>query len=94
MRWLKMLLVLIICIFVLLVGVLFTIHNTDKVAIDLIFVQLPQASLSLWLIAFFVTGGILGTFLSTFAILGLKTKLNISKRKEQAVSKELAAYRA
>ncbi|MEH6444601.1 MAG: LapA family protein [Oceanospirillaceae bacterium] len=94
MRWLKMLLVLIICILVLLVGVLFTIHNTDKVAIDLIFVQLPQASLSLWLIAFFVAGGILGTILSTFAILGLKTKLNISRRKEQAVSKELAACRA
>lgn len=94
MRWLKMFIVLLISIVVLFVGIMFTIHNTDKVAIDLIFIQLPEASLSLWLIAFFVSGGVLGTILSTFAVIGLKTKLNLSNRRAETANKELAAYRA
>ncbi len=94
MRWLKMFIVLLVSIVVLFVGIMFTIHNTDKVAIDLIFIQLPEASLSLWLIAFFVAGGVLGTILSTFAVIGLKTKLNLSNRRAEAANKELAAYRA
>ncbi|NQZ33331.1 MAG: DUF1049 domain-containing protein [Oceanospirillaceae bacterium] len=94
MRWLKMLLVLTVCILVGLAGIMFTIHNTTKISIDLIFLQLPEASLSLWLIAFFVLGGLLGSLLSSLAVLGLKTKLNLSRRKVQAVSKELDSYRA
>lgn len=94
MRWLKMFLVLLVSILVLFVGIMFTIHNTEKVAIDLIFLQLPEASLSLWLIAFFVVGGVLGTILSTFAVLGLKTKLSLSNRRVEAANKELAAYKA
>ncbi len=94
MRWLKMLIVLILCLIILFVGIMFTLHNTDKVAIDLIVLQLPEASLSLWLIAFFVVGGILGTLLSTLAIVGLKTKLNLTRRKIVAANKELESYRA
>lgn len=94
MRWLKMLLLLVLCIVIAFVGIMFTIHNTEKVSIDLIFLQLPEASLSLWLIAFFVVGGISGTVLSTFAIISLRAKLNLSRRKVQSVSKELAGYRA
>jgi uncharacterized integral membrane protein len=89
-----MLLLLVLCIVIAFAGIMFTIHNTEKVSIDLIFLQLPEASLSLWLIAFFVIGGISGTILSTFAILGLKTKLNLSRRKVESVNKELEAYRA
>lgn len=94
MRWLKMLVVLVVCILVGFVGIMFTIHNTTKISIDLIFLQLPEASLSLWLIAFFVLGGLLGSLLSSLAVLGLKTKLNLTRRKVQAVSKELDNYRA
>lgn len=94
MRWLKMLCILVVCIIIGFVGVMFTIHNTDKVSIDLIFMQLPKASLSLWLIAFFVLGGILGSILSSFAILGLKTKLGLARRKVEAANKELSSYRS
>nr|WP_067298805.1 LapA family protein [Marinobacterium profundum] len=85
MRWLKTLLLVVLCLVILFVGILFTIHNTDKVSIDLILVQLPQASLSLWLIAAFVCGGILGVLLSSVAVLGLKTRLR-SARKRLAVA--------
>jgi putative membrane protein len=73
---------------------MFTVYNTEKVSIDLVLVQLPQASLSLWLIAFFVVGGVLGTILSTIVIVSLKAKLSLSRRKIDAVNKELEAYRA
>jgi len=72
---------------------MFTVYNTQKVSIDLVLFQLPQASLSLWLIAFFVVGGVLGTILSTIVIVSLKTKLSLARRKIDAANKELDAYR-
>lgn len=93
MRWLKMFIVLLLCVAIGFVGVMFTIHNTEKVSIDLIFVTLPQASLSLWLIASFVLGGFLGFILSGMAIVALKTRLMTSRRKVASVTKELEQFR-
>ncbi|QEQ95971.1 lipopolysaccharide assembly protein LapA domain-containing protein [Neptunomonas concharum] len=93
MRWLKMFILLLLSVVILMVGIMFAIHNTDKVAIDLVFVQLPQASLSLWLIAAFVIGGICGFLLSTIAVVALKTQLMSSRRKIQTTSKELDQLR-
>ncbi len=93
MRWLKMFLVLILSAVILVVGIMFTIHNTEKVAIDFVFFTLPQASLSLWLIAAFVTGGLAGFGLSSLAVLSLKTRLMSSRRKMTAVTKELDTIR-
>jgi len=92
-RWLKMFILLLLSVVILMVGIMFAIHNTDKVAIDLVFVQLPQASLSLWLIAAFVIGGICGFLLSTIAVVALKTQLMSSRRKIQTTSKELDQLR-
>jgi len=92
-RWLRSLLTGLLCLLILLVGILFTIHNTDKVAIDLIFVQLPQASLSLWLIAAFVLGGVVGVLLSSFAVLGLKTRLRSARRHANQAYRELDKLR-
>ncbi len=71
MRFLKTLVVGLLCLAVLLLGILFTIHNTEKVSIDLVFFQLPEASVSVWLIATFVLGGFLGVLLSVMTVLML-----------------------
>jgi putative membrane protein len=92
-RWLRSLVIIVLCLIILLVGILFTIHNTDKVAIDLIVVQLPQASLSLWLIAAFVCGGLLGLLLSSLAILGLKTRLRSARKRLVAAHRDLERQR-
>lgn len=94
MRWLKMFILLLVCVLVALVGVMFTIHNTEKIAIDLVFLKLPEASLSLWLIAFFVLGGVSGFLLSGFAIVALKTRLMSSRRKVASTTKELEQIKA
>ncbi|WP_040879772.1 lipopolysaccharide assembly protein LapA domain-containing protein [Marinobacterium rhizophilum] len=94
MRWLRTLLLIILCLVFLFVGILFTIHNTDKVSIDLILVTLPQASLSLWLIAAFVCGGVLGLLLSSVAILGLKTRLRSARKRLSIAQHDLEQQRA
>ena len=94
MRWLKMLLVLLLCLVILFIGITFATVNEAKVSIDLIFMQLPERSISLWLIAFFVAGGICGTFLTTLAVLSLKAKLSLANRKVAAITRQLEAFRA
>ena len=93
MRWLKMLVVLLLVIAIGFVGIMFTIHNTQKVTIDLVVLTLPEASLSLWLIAAFVVGGLAGFVLSGVAIVSLKTRLMSARRKMAANTKELDKLR-
>lgn len=93
MRFLKMIIVFLLSVVILMVGIMFTIHNTEKVSIDLVFLTLPEASLSLWLIAAFVLGGVLGFLLSSVAVVSLKARLMGSRRKINATSKELDQLR-
>lgn len=93
MNWLKNLITILLALVIIGVGILFTIHNTDQVAIDLVFFQLPEASLSLWLIAAFVVGAVCGIALSVVSILSLKTRLRSSQRKVVAFRKELDQLR-
>ncbi len=93
MRFLKVIILFILSVVILVVGIMFTIHNTEKVSIDLVFLTLPEASLSLWLIAAFVLGGLLGFMLSSIAVLSLKARLMGSRRKINATSKELDQLR-
>jgi len=92
-NWLKNLITIVLGLIVIGVGILFTIHNTDRVSIDLVFFQLPEASLSLWLIATFVLGALCGILLSIVVILSLKTRLRSSQRKVMAFRKELDQLR-
>ena len=93
MRWLKILIVFLLSAIILMVGIMFTIHNTEKVSIDLVFLTSPEASLSLWLIAAFVLGGLSGFLLSTVAVVSLKARLMGSRRKINATNRELNQLR-
>jgi len=92
-RWLKSLLVGLLGIVVVLVGILFTVNNTQPVAVDLLFFQLPEASLSLWLIAAFVVGGFLGAILSGLTVIALRTRLGSVRRRLTHTQKELDQLR-
>ncbi|MGH1461453.1 MAG: LapA family protein [Neptuniibacter sp.] len=93
MRFIKTLIIALLLLVVLIVGITFSIHNTEKVVIDLVFIQLPEASLSLWLIAAFVVGGFLGVILSIFTVFTLRTRLGSAKRKVNSAQKELDQLR-
>lgn len=93
MNWLKKLILTLLALIVIGIGILFTIHNTQPISIDLVFFTLPEASLSLWLIAVFVLGGACGLLLSGFTLLALKTRLRAARRKEHVFRKELDQLR-
>ncbi|WP_290700537.1 lipopolysaccharide assembly LapA domain-containing protein [Amphritea sp.] len=93
MRWLKTLLVLILCIAFLFCGWTFATLNTELVSINLFFVTLPEASLSLWLMASFVIGGVAGVLVSGLFVMLLKLKLKSARRKINAADKELDKLR-
>ncbi|GGK74260.1 lipopolysaccharide assembly protein LapA domain-containing protein [Amphritea balenae] len=93
MRWLKTLLVLILAIVFLFCGWTFATLNTEQVSIDLFFITLPQASLSLWLMASFVMGGIVGVVVSSLVVMLLKVRLQAARRKIAAANKELDQLR-
>lgn len=89
MRTVKLILTLAVGLLVLLLGVLFAIHNTAKVSIDLIWIELPEASLSLWLISFFVVGTLLGAVLTSARSLMLSARLSSTSRKQRKAEDQL-----
>jgi putative membrane protein len=93
MRPVKRLLVLIFLVCVLFFGVLFSIQNTDQIALDLLLVQLPEQRLSLWVLLSFALGGVVGMLISAAAILTLKSQNLVLQRKLQKLQKELGSLR-
>lgn len=93
MRWLKTLLVVLLCVACLLIGVGFALLNTEQVAIDLFFFTLPQASLSLWLMASFAVGGACGVLASGMVLVMFKARLKAAQRKIAAANRELDQLR-
>lgn len=89
MRTVKLILTLAVGLLVLLLGVLFAIRNTAKVSIDLIWVELPEASLSLWLIGFFVIGIALGVVLTSARSMLLAARLSRTSRKQRKAEEQL-----
>jgi len=93
MRLLKALVLFVACVFVLFIGWTFATLNTDLVKIDLLFVTLPEASLSVWLMASFVLGGIAGVVISSVLVMTLKVRLGAARRKIDVANKELDQLR-
>ncbi|KAA0020924.1 LapA family protein [Salinicola corii] len=93
MRWLKGVILAIILIVVLLLGILFAVNNQQPLPLDLIWVQLPSASLSLWLLVALACGVILGMLAMTGMYLRLRTLLTRAQRHNQQQRKELDRLR-
>ncbi|KXS37301.1 MULTISPECIES: lipopolysaccharide assembly protein LapA domain-containing protein [Modicisalibacter] len=93
MRWLKGLLLAIILLVVLLLGILFAVNNQQAVPLNLIWVELPAASLSLWLLVALACGVILGMLAMTGVYLRLRTLLTRAQRHNQQQRKELDRLR-
>lgn len=89
MRAIKLIISILVALLVILLGVLFTIHNTTPVNIDLIWFQLPEASLSLWLVSAFVVGVVVGVIVSGYRNLTLRMRLNSAGRKQRKAETQL-----
>jgi putative membrane protein len=74
-------------------GALFALQNTAAVPLDLLFIQLPERSVAVWLLAFFMAGAFLGLLTSSYLIVRAKTRLASTKRQIKRLSLELDRLR-
>lgn len=93
MRWIKGLILAIILLVVLLVGILFAVNNQQAIALNLIWAELPAASLSVWLLATLTVGVIVGMLAMLGVYVRLKARLARSERHNKQQSKELDQLR-
>ncbi|MGC3872841.1 LapA family protein [Halomonas sp. GXIMD04776] len=93
MRWLKGLLLAIILLVVLLLGILFAVNNQQALPLNLIWMELPPASLSLWLLVALAIGVLLGMLAMSGVYLRLRTLLTRAQRHNQQQRKELDRLR-
>ena len=93
MRWLKGLILAIILLAVLLVGILFAVNNREALPLNLIWIELPPASLSVWLLASLTAGVLLGMRAMSGVYLRLRALLTRAQRHNQQQRKELDKLR-
>lgn len=93
MRWLKGLILALILLIVLLVGILFAVNNQQTLPLNLIWLELPPASLSFWLLASLAVGVVLGMLAMSGVYLRLRTLLTRAQRHNQQQRKELDKLR-
>lgn len=93
MRWLKGLILAIILLAVLLIGILFAVNNQQALPLNLIWLELPEASLSVWLLASLTVGVLLGMVAMSGVYLRLRTLLTRAQRHNQQQRKELDRLR-
>ncbi len=72
MAWIRSLLGLVIVLAIVAFGVLFSLANDEPIGVDLLFAQLPEQGLALWLVLTFFVGGLAGMGSATLALLKLR----------------------
>ncbi|MFC0269718.1 lipopolysaccharide assembly protein LapA domain-containing protein [Kushneria aurantia] len=93
MRWLKGVVVAVLTLIMLILGMLFAVRNQQTVPLDIIWAQLPPASLSLWLLTTLVVGVLLGMIAMSGLYLRLRTALMRTRHDNQQQRKELDRLR-
>lgn len=93
MRWIKGLILAVILLIVVLVGILFAVNNQQTIALNLIWLELPAVSLSVWLLATLVCGVVLGMLAMLGVYVRLKANLARSERQNKQQRKELDSLR-
>lgn len=97
MQLLTRLLFLLLLVVVFLAGMMFTFQNTEEIALDLFFVQLPPAALSVWVLTAFAIGGVLGVVFTLGVAVKVKSgkvavqrKLNKAEKTVQQLEDQVA----
>ena len=86
MKLLKRVLLLALVLGAGLWAFLFSLANSEPVALDLVFARLEPAALSVWLVAAFVAGGLCGLFAGSVAIWRAQRALSRSRRAPAAAA--------
>lgn len=87
MRWLKGLFLLLLLVVLIVAGLAFNTHNQNEVPLDLLFLQLPDMPVSVWVTSSFILGGLFGMLFSSFAIWREKSARRHVEKRLQTTSK-------
>ena len=90
MKFIRNLITFILLCGVLLVGMSFAVQNTTPVPLDLLFIQLSERSLALWILMAFAVGGVVGMLTNIGLVLRLRTSLMAANRKLRTADKTAA----
>jgi len=66
---LRKILIAVVVIFVILVGLVFSLNNQVQVSLNFIFFHTPALGVAFWLIIAFVIGGLLGVLLTSALVM-------------------------
>ena len=69
MGWLRKTLIALLVIFVLLVGLIFSLNNQIQVSLNFLFFRTPALGVAFWIIIAFVIGGLLGILLTSAIVM-------------------------
>lgn len=90
MRWLKSLVLFLILVASVFVGITLMLHNDQQVAVNLIWLQTPQAALAVWLMVFFATGLLIGVSVSVVAYLWIRGRTWGLRRKVKKLESQVS----
>ncbi len=93
MGWLRTLLSATILFGTVAVGGLFALQNTTPVPLDLLVLQLPERTISLWLLLALALGVILGLLSGLVVILSLRARLAAATRQRDRLTLEVDRLR-
>ncbi|MEH6651161.1 MAG: LapA family protein [Motiliproteus sp.] len=89
MRVLKALLAVLVAAVLLLVGVLLTVNNQQQVAIDLVLIRFPEASIARWLVLSFLCGALVSFLIAGMTLVLMKARLAQARRQARQLEREL-----
>ena len=93
MAWLKTFLLLVLVLTTAVAGALFALQNTTPVALDLLVLQLPARTVSLWILLALALGVILGLSAGAVVMLSLRARLRTLSRQKQRLALEVDRLR-
>lgn len=94
MQLLKRILTLLLLMVVLLFGVLFSIQNTATAPLDLLFIQLPEQRIVIWILSAFSIGGVVGILSNSLVIIRLQREKMSAQRQLKKRGIELEKLRS
>ncbi len=88
MKWMKRVVVLLLLLVVFLWGMLFASENTTEVSLNLLMIEFPAASISVWIAASFILGCLMGMLSSILLVwrlkvINLRAKMKLGRSEKQ-----------
>lgn len=79
MAWLQKIIIGLVVIFLILAALVFSLNNQVSVSLNFLFFETAAYGIAFWLILAFVAGGVIGTLLTSLAMI----RISVSKRQVQ-----------